>query len=483
MYGGLVEPEGFSSGPAAGPMGMSPGMLASPEGQNPERLMASNSVFPMSIRQALDPRINLEKTRYFDILKTASENLQLAVNSSGVSDSSLSFTNPFTPTNILDKRQLMTASIQYTAAGTAVSGNLLNVGYYDCPRQSPLQQTFSQMTSQINTTPFSLPINDIISGVLCVKTPGRFLDRMMSIAPMYPDQSQDYSLGFNTNRTPMATYGDNPCDTPRAAYTQIVTTTNTGSSAIWTVNYGEVLILPPYESGPGCGPGFYGVTTNVWNMTIGDITRSWSHMDPNNSSGSPVWTSFTASYAATSVNPAIIYTILIPHLMPKLPSDVIYPLVTIDRLTTTAGGLGAWSGTGLPSANGTSVSTNMITLSYIPSRVLVYVRESNAQLSNANLGYTKSDVFAGISSISITFNSRGGLLSAATQQQLYQYSVESGLEMSWPQFYQFKGSVLALEFGRHIPLINSDCFHSTRVAFAGDPVCSSSSKASSVTAT
>jgi hypothetical protein len=103
-----------------------------------------------------------------------------------------------------------------------------------------------------------------------------------------------------------------------------------------------------------------------------------------------------------------------------------------------------------------TVISNMVNLSFVPSMVLIYVREGNNYLSYANAGYTKSDVFAGISGVSITFNSLAGILANANQQQLYQFGVESGLEMSWPQFYQNRGAVLPLLFGRHIPLVNPD---------------------------
>jgi hypothetical protein len=146
-------------------------------------------------------------------------------------------------------------------------------------------------------------------------------------------------------------------------------------------------------------------------------------------------------------------------LIPPLPSDTYYPLTVIDRLTTPATSLIAWPGTGGSQPGdfpNSVVTSNMVNLSYIPSMVLIYLRENNQNLTYANGGYTKSDSFCGISRVSITFNSQTGILNNATQSQLYQFAVESGLEMSWPQFYQYRGSVLPLLFGRHIPLINPD---------------------------
>lgn len=422
-------------------------------------VQASNSLLPLEVDQAIDPRINLLKKRYYTVLKTAQNNMQIPLPASGISDSSLSFTNPFTPSNILDKRMTMSAEFKYTAAHGGFTGPILNVGTYDCPRMSPIQQCITQITSQINTTSFTLPTNDVLSGILTLRTKPWFRDKMLSVSPIWPDQYQEYSDGALTNRSPMGFYGDNPMETLRGGWPQIGTTTNTTVSAVWSARYNDVILLPPYETGPEEGPGFAGVTTNSWNMNLGDLTRSWSHMDTNNSSGSPVWTSFTASLVSSGFTPTLNYNILTPHLIPPLPSDVYYPLTVIDRLTTPATTIGPWNGTGGSVSSdfpGSIVTSNMVNLSYVPSMVLIYLRENNSQLTYANSGYTKSDSFMGISGVSVTFNSLTGILNNATQSQLYQFAVESGLEMSWPQFYRYRGATLPLLFGRHIPLVNPD---------------------------
>ncbi len=422
-------------------------------------VQASNSLLPLEVDQAIDPRINLLQKRYYTVLKSAQNNMQIPLPASGISDSSLSFTNPFTPSNILDKRMTITAAFNYTAAHGGFTGPILNVGTYDCPAMSPVQQCITQITSQLNTTSFTLPINDILSGIMTIRNRPQFRDKMLSVTPIWPDQFQEYSQGALTNRSPMGAYGDNPAETLRGGWPQIGVTTNNTTSAVWTARYNDVVFLPPYETGPEEGPGFSGVTTNSWNMNLGDLTRSWRHMDAFNSSGSPVWTSFTASLVSTGFTPTLNYNILVPHLIPPLPSDTYYPLTVIDRLTTPATTLSAWNGVGGSQPGdfpNSSVTSNMVNLSYVPSMVLIYLRENNSNLTYANSGYTKSDSFCGISSVSLTFNSQTGILNNATQSQLYQFAVESGLEMSWPQFYRYRGATLPLLFGRHIPLINPD---------------------------
>ncbi len=422
-------------------------------------VQASNSLLPLEVDQAIDPRINLLKKRYYTVLKSAQNNLQIPLPASGVSDSSLSFTNPFTPSNLLDKRMTMSASFVYTAAHGGFTGPILQIGTLDCPRMYPIQQCITQITSQLNTTSFTLPTNDVLTGITCIRSKPWFRDKMLSVTPVWPDQYQEYSDGRLTARSPMGDQGDCASESLRGAWPQIGITTNNTTSAIWTARYNDIILLPPYETGPEEGPAFSGITTNSWTVNLGDLTRSWSHMDAYNSSGSPVWTSFTASIVTSGINPTMNYNILTPHLIPPLPSDVYYPLTVIDRMTTSATTVGPWNGTGGSQATdfpGSTVTSNMVNLSYIPSMVLIYLRENNSQLTYGNSGYTKSDSFLGIRSIGITFNTLSGILNTATQHQLYQFGVEAGLEMSWPQFYKYRGSVLPLLFGRHIPLLNPD---------------------------
>lgn len=434
-------------------------------------IQASNSLLPLEVDQMIDPRINLLKKRYFSVLKSAQNQMQIPLPASGISDSSLSWTSPFTPSNILDKRMTVTAKVVYNATTAApFSGPILNIGTYDCPAAWPIQNCVQQMTSSLNTTAFQLPTNDIITALPVMRTRPVFRDKMLSTTPVWPDQFQNFSDGALTNRSPMGSYGDNPSETLRGGWPQIGITTNTTSLANWTATYNDTILLPPYETGPEEGPGFAGVTTNSWQMNLGPLTDSWNHMDTFNASGSPTWNTFTASIVASAFTPILNYNVLTPHLIPALPADVYYPLTVIDRLTTSASSpVPAWNGVGGSVASdfpSTVITSNMINLTYVPSMVLIYVRESNQQLAvptysgALTLPYSqnclRSKSFMGISSVNITFNSLTGILNNARQHQLYQFGVESGLEMSWPQFYRYRGSVLPLMFGRHIPLVNPD---------------------------
>ena len=52
----------------------------------------------------------------------------------------------------------------------------------------------------------------------------------------------------------------------------------------------------------------------------------------------------------------------------------------------------------------------------------------------------------------MNWNNNAGLLSSASAYDLYRIAVNNGCEMSWEQWSQYTGSVLALDFGKDIQL-------------------------------
>jgi uncharacterized membrane protein YgcG len=114
----------------------------------------------------------------------------------------------------------------------------------------------------------------------------------------------------------------------------------------------------------------------------------------------------------------------------------------------------------------TSINSQSISLNSIPDKLIICVRK---QISKQTL--YDSDHFLPISKIVVNFNNKAGLLSSATQWDLWRMSVESGSNSTWSEFkgvaavggalgkypegyneIPLVGSVLCLEMGNHIEL-------------------------------
>jgi len=92
-----------------------------------------------------------------------------------------------------------------------------------------------------------------------------------------------------------------------------------------------------------------------------------------------------------------------------------------------------------------NVSMNNIVVGQVPSKMYVFARKKNASKT-----YNDADGFAVIESLNFTMGTRSGILSSATQQQLYNLSVANGLEMSWHQFSRRLGSVVCIDVAKDI---------------------------------
>jgi len=127
----------------------------------------------------------------------------------------------------------------------------------------------------------------------------------------------------------------------------------------------------------------------------------------------------------------------------SVKQDVNYNEFQIATMT-----LGKNNGTGNFNANGAinGFTFNTARLGCIPSHVFIFARPQ----PSSHTRFT-ADAFLAIDKISITCMNKTGILSGFTQQQLYNISVENGVNMSWGQWSRRVGSILCLTFGGSIP--------------------------------
>jgi hypothetical protein len=184
--------------------------------------------------------------------------------------------------------------------------------------------------------------------------------------------------------------------------------------------------------------GFIQVQNFDTNTTIGDLTRMWCH-----SSGGNTLSSITVTFYRA---PELLFNYITPLLkvVPVSPTKpYIYPYLDVTRYPTDNGSSTAGGASG-------TINSNNIQLNSVPTKILICIRQSNSGQS-----YLTTDSFARIDSLSINYQNQSGLLSSATTEDLYLMSVKNGLKMSWPQYSQYVGSVVSVEFGSDIGLDNS----------------------------
>jgi len=206
--------------------------------------------------------------------------------------------------------------------------------------------------------------------------------------------------------------------------------------------------------GLGDRAAFLGIQTMDFNITfIGNLARMWSH------AAGTTLTSVTVDLVTGPGSPTMLFNYITPSsLQPIPPRGVVYPYYTINRFPTDSlAPIASGAAQTLDSAN--------IQLQSIPKRMYILARRKNS-----NETFLTTDTFFAIEGISVNWNNNSGLLSSATQQDLYRVSVRNGCNYSWPQWAGrtvdlgpgnpqrgLTGSVLCLEFGRDIGLGPMEC--------------------------
>jgi hypothetical protein len=227
----------------------------------------------------------------------------------------------------------------------------------------------------------------------------------------------------------------------------------------------EPLLMSPWicNKPASNNAGIYGISTMTFQMTMGN-GRSFrsAYTDPALAVG---LTATVVKYQDSSLR----FNFITAH-----PSDLLNPrnVIPFSELPVykTASGKTfsalTLANAGAPPVQQT-IETTSITLNQIPDKLIIYVQDPNPSI-------TSSDSFFVINAISINWNNNSGVLSSSSIQDLHRYSVEAGSQQSFLEYSGFanmsfplaaggaanaglkiptSGSLLCLNFGQHIPIV------------------------------
>jgi hypothetical protein len=306
---------------------------------------------------------------------------------------------------------------------------------------------------QINNSQVSINMSDVIKGV------ERYMDERdfrqeYTNSPCYPDQSQLYSEYAGFMRNPLNAIGDSVYGAiePRGGFPVTVTSlTNTACDIEFDLC--EPLMLSPLHFNRSLANGFIGVkqisVVVQWKADL--ISNMWSRNETD-----ALFT--TAAVSFVGAPELLVRTITPSELVSSdLPVSSVYSFHQIQSFQTALPPL-------LPGAINTRVNDS-IQLSVIPRRIFLYFpREISEER------YDRPNTYMSIETISINFANRSGILSSATQRDLYNISKKNGVNMSWREWsgqpsHQIIGtdvpisgigSVLCLYIPEDIALTSSD---------------------------
>jgi len=402
--------------------------------------------------------------------------------STSSSNSSLIFTVQVPSENVVMGRDvLLRSGLQFTIAISGVPAGQVafSYGYTDSLQAYPLAQLMTTLTAQINNTTTSINLQDCLDQLLRMND-GPSVNSRNELTPAYPDQTFGYySDGVGANANVLASGNNQSYDDRqqgRGAYpvtaviARLVNGVYQDASPIavgapgetWLVFVSTVvsepLFLSPFifaDPENNC-QGVLGLNNWTLNASIDtslkrlfSTANSWTYVlspgltvaDP---SGAGRWAAnpnlFACSYVGSYTDPTnglyqnMLTTTSFPTLLLKFlstqPSQVVetknvLPFSSYSRYLTPA----ANNATIAAGAQNVNITSSNIQINQIPDYIIICARKPKA---TQTIQDTSS--FFAINGVSINFNNSSGLLSTASQQDLWRMSQRNGSQCSWEEF-------------------------------------------------
>jgi hypothetical protein len=425
-----------------------------------------------------DSRIaDITSSEVFGVQSGASQSTFQQFQAVSTSNSSIVFNVQIPSENIVIDRHLLLSSqlsFQLSLGGVGTPYAVANgvscfqYGLSDSLQAFPLNSLFTTIQSTINNVSVSTNLQDVLP-MLMRMNDSRTLSRYNSMTPSLPDCAYgQYLSAPGTNNNPLAGYSTNTYDEDfagRGAYAldflQIdryvngvfvdnspICVAGAGNNT-WVISIRATLTEPFLALSPfiNCAPDMNAGLVGVNNMSMVlnvDSTCKRLFSTANNlvSGGNSLvgyisainlgWATAPNGGTAQSVgfaNTRLLFNFLSlqPEQYAKISTKNVVPFLDYPRYLTTFA-----SGTTIAAGGTQTLTSQSIQLNQVPDLILISVR---VPMSQQNWNYTSS--FLTINSIAVNFNNASGLLSTATQQDLYNISYRNGSSQS---FYEFRGS-------------------------------------------
>lgn len=183
-----------------------------------------------------------------------------------------------------------------------------------------------------------------------------------------------------------------------------------------------VLCQPFLWSNPSSNTqGIYGLQTVQLQYNLTDPNRCFRLTGGMINAGTwPV----TNCQIVSVTNSQLIFKYITPHPSDLLPARNVIPLMTYDRYFSNASNALIAGNYGT-----TQITSNTYNLTQVPDKICVFLRKKQSTQTP-----TDTDWSPVIKNISLNWNNNAGLLSSATLQDLYTYSVNAGSNQSFQEF-------------------------------------------------
>nr|WPF46526.1 MAG: putative major capsid protein [Lake Baikal virophage 4] len=390
---------------------------------------------------------------------------------------------------ILSRRIMIRNTISLSISGTIVGADpnalLVNYGLTEALGPYPFQSLCNTIQMTINNNTISQNMRDVMFALLRFGD-RREAERYNNATPVGYDSYWNYSDAVGSNNNPMAAFNDLAADESYQGRGVSRITSITGNipgpglkNIVLTFETIEPLLLSPliFSDPKYNNQGFYGIQVLSVVANVGSpnrILRSAQRLINGNATGLSV--SLLSPQAF--VDPQLLIQYYTRQPSDLVPARNVVPFAEYPRYLSSGQGTIPAGSFLNPAVAGTSSFTpgtlnsfasQTISLNSIPDRLIIFARKVLANQTPYD-----ADCFFPISRILVNFNNKSGLLSSATNWDLWRMSVESGSNATWSEFSGLSqasaatgidqsgfagvkqiptsGAPLVLSMGRHIEL-------------------------------
>lgn len=405
----------------------------------------------------------------FAVKSGASQTTYQRFPSTSASNSALIYNVQVPSENVVIGRDVLlntalTIELTYTATADLAAGDsVFAYGMSDAFQAFPLNSLFTTATAQINNTTVSINSKDVLPSLLRMNN-SRELYRYNSMTPCLPDQAYyKYTNGTQANNNPLADYATASYDldqVPRGAFPALIQYKYNGGALTVATN-GEIVAPAGVAEG------------DVWKICVQTIVTEpillspfiWSDPEFNcqgllginnmaftfniDSTASRVWSTASSYFTSIALGSTILATnssafqtsVTLPPIPPVTgpallfrflstqPSDLIQtknivPYMDFPRYLTSSANSPL-----IPIGGTQTLTSSNLQINQIPDLFIVTVRKPMSQQSPQD---SRSNLI--ITGISINLNNQSGLLSSASQYDLWRMSERNGSSQSWAEF-------------------------------------------------
>jgi hypothetical protein len=311
----------------------------------------------------------------------------------------------------------------------------------------PLNALITTVQAQINNSNVTVSTRDVLSALLKMYNYEE-LAKYNSLTPSLIDSFyQDYSDGLGSNNNVLANYSVGTFSKeyqPRGCFpvklfqmdgTTEINALTVKADADGTAPFASfimrfttcepLLFLSPFISGLSKShASFLGLNTLNLTLNLGDATRVMSNASYATHGGVSTKTISNVTFLKGNASKLLMNFLDIPpQIMAKVePKNVVnYNQYMSYNYSTSQT---------IQPGDTAQLTFNNVQLGSIPSKILIYAKKPNLTTYDSNF-------FMPITQSTFNFANRSGVLSSATQVDLYNMSVKNGLQMN---FYEFSGS-------------------------------------------